>query len=134
MSSGLSKTHYWENLVLLAVKGTPLTAPINLFAALFTVTPGESGGGTEVSGNAYARQAITFGTVSAQSSGSQIANTGAISFPVATGAWGTIVAVAIMDASTGGNMLYYGALTANITINTNGQFVFPIAAVTLLED
>ena len=34
------------------------------YLALFTATPGETGGGTEVSGGAYARRQVTFGNPS----------------------------------------------------------------------
>lgn len=134
MSSGVAKTHYWENLIELAIKGTNLTAPTTLYIGLFTVTPGESGGGTEVTGGAYARQLFTFGAVAAQSSGSQVANSAQITFPVATAGWGTVVAVGIFDAVTSGNMLYYGALGSSVAVNTNNQFIIASGALTLLED
>ncbi|MGB2469903.1 MAG: phage tail fiber protein, partial [Flavobacteriales bacterium] len=36
----------------------------------------------------------------------------------ATGAWGTITHFGIFDASSSGNLLYHGALTASKTIAT----------------
>ena len=58
------------------------------YFGLFTVAPEETGGGTEVSGGAYARQQVTFGD---PSSGT-MKNSAAIEFPTATGSWGTAVA------------------------------------------
>lgn len=76
------------------------------YVALFSVAPGEAGGGTELSGSGYARTAIPF----AAASGGSKSNNAAVLFPVATGAWATITGVAIMDAASGGNMRWYRAL------------------------
>ena len=75
------------------------TSPTNVYLALYTANPSDAGGGTEVTNaNAYARQAITFGAAS----GGAIANTAAVTFPTATGSWGTVSAVAILDSGTHG--------------------------------
>jgi hypothetical protein len=76
---------------------------------LFTVSPGEAGGGTEVTGGSYARQAATFTAASggATSNNSNLDFTG---MPAAT-----TVAIGIFDALTSGNMLLYGSLTTNKT-------------------
>ena len=77
------------------------------YLALFTAAPGETGGGTEVSGGAYARRQVTFGT---PSSGS-MSNSAAIEFPTATSSWGSAVAWGLFDASSGGNLVWYGSIT-----------------------
>lgn len=77
------------------------------YLALFTVTPGETGGGTEVSGGAYARRQVTFGN---PSNGS-MKNSAAIEFPTATASWGTAVAWGLFDAATSGNLVWYGSIT-----------------------
>ena len=52
---------YLEDKVLEHVfGGNAFTAPSTLYVALFTVAPSDTGGGTEVSGGAYARQTATF--------------------------------------------------------------------------
>lgn len=91
--------------------------PATVYVALFTIAPTAGGGGTEVAGGAYARQPATF----AAPSGGQVANGADIVFPVATAAWGTIVAVAIFDAAAAGTMLYFGPLSANTAIGINDQ-------------
>jgi hypothetical protein len=60
-----------------------------------------------VSGGAYARQAITFGS---PSSGT-LKNSAEIIFPTATASWGTVKAWAIFDAATSGTMLWYGDIS-----------------------
>lgn len=105
------------------------TAPLKL--ALFTVTPGEAGGGTEVTGGGYVRQNITFG--SAASNG-QISNTAAISFPVATANWGTINGAGIFDSSVTPVLIWYANASSAKTIEVNDQYVVPVGALVISAD
>lgn len=106
------------------------TMPSVVYVGLFTAPPGEAGGGTEITGNAYARQIATFGSAS----GGLCANTTLIVFPIATpGAWGTITDYAIFDAVSGGNELYYGTLTSPQIINAHGEAAFDIGQLTVQE-
>jgi hypothetical protein len=126
----MAKTTYLENIFLnLALRATAFTAPTTVYVALYTSTPGVGGGGTEVSGGAYARQSTAYG---AASSG-QVQNNAAVVFPQATANWGTITSFAILDASTGGNMLYFGSLTTSKTINTGDQLQFATGGITVTE-
>jgi hypothetical protein len=52
-------------------------------------------------------------------------NTAAVEFPTASASWGTITYAAILDASTGGNMLAYGALATSKTIDSGDVFRIP---------
>ena len=113
-----SFSDYTENLVLNWLFTTnSATRPTAWYVGLFTATPSDSGGGTEVSGNAYARTAT--GTMSVSgTSPTNCTNSAAIEFPAASGGnWGTITHVAIFDADTSGNMLGWAALTTSRTIN-----------------
>jgi hypothetical protein len=102
------------------------TSPTTVYAALFTTTASlanlEAGTLTgEVSGNGYARTAITFG---APTDGLG-ENSAPVTFPAASGGnWGTIRYMAIMDASTAGNVLTYTQLDADVVINNGNQFQF----------
>ena len=119
----MSLTNSFETSVLtwLLTNGTPSPArPTAWYLGLFTAAPGESGGGTELSGSGYARQSITF-TVS----GNNASNNAAIEFPTASGSWGTITHVAVFDASTSGNMIAYASLTASKTIDTGDVLRVP---------
>lgn len=122
-----SASNYVEDRTLdfwLKANSQSTTAPTTVYLALFLAS--DSAGNTledleagtlteECSGGGYARQAVTFGTISNGS----VSNTGAITFPTATSDWGTITTVAVMDSdidgqgdSAGqGNVLYYGNLT-----------------------
>ena len=58
-------TNYLESKLIDHFLGTTTyTKPSAVYVGLFTVTPGEAGGGTEVTGGSYARQAATFGAAS----------------------------------------------------------------------
>ena len=100
-----------------------VTRPTNWFVALCTTDPTDSALGTEVSGGGYARQSVAF-TVS----GNNASNTSAIEFPEATADYGTVVAVMIMPASTGGtasDMIVHAQLTADKSISTGDIFRIP---------
>jgi hypothetical protein len=96
------------------------TSPTAVYAALYTTDPTGADTGTEVSGGSYARQALSF---SAPSAGAT-SNPSDVNFPIASASWGTVTHVAIRDASSGGNLLFVGALTVSQTIATGNQFVF----------
>lgn len=129
MANNLS--NYAETAMLDWIAGgaTP-TRPTTRYLALFTATPGESGGGTEVSGSGYARQTIAF---AAASSGAT-SNSGAVTFTASGGSFGTVTSVGIFDASTSGNLLWYGPLTASKTIADGDSFQVAIGAATLALD
>jgi hypothetical protein len=66
-----------------------------------------------VTGGSYVRQPILFGPPS----GGACANSADVAFPMASANWGNITHCAIRDASTGGNLLFYGSMVTprNIT-------------------
>jgi len=96
------------------------TRPTEWHIALYTASPSDPGGGTEVTGGGYARQAVAF-TVS----GNTASNNAAIEWPVATAAYGTVTDVGVFDASSGGNLIAYAALTTSKAIDTGDVFRLP---------
>ena len=131
-----SKANYLENALLDHVfGGSSFSKPATVYVALFTVTPNDAGGGTEVSGNGYARVAVTNNNTNwpAASSGEK-SNGAAITFPISTGSWGTVVAFGIFDAATSGNLLYWGALTESKAIGTEETPSFPVGDIDITED
>jgi len=118
-------SNYLENKVVGHVfGGAAYTAPATLYVALYTSAPSDTGGGTEVSGGAYARQTAAF-TISADTA----SNTSAIEYPTATANYGTVVAVGVFDASSSGNLLAYGNLTTSKTVSTGDVFRFNAGAI-----
>ena len=136
---------YLENkLVDQLFRGQTAPTTSTLYIALFTSAPSDSGGGVEVSGNAYARAAVTSsltnwagtqgtGTtaVSSGTSGST-SNNAVVTFPVPTpSGWGLVTHFAVFDATTAGNMIVWGTLSASKTINAGDTVTFPAAALTV---
>ena len=114
---------YLEDKVLEHVfGGNAFTAPSTLYVALYTVAPSDTGGGTEVSGGAYARQTATF-TVSGTNP-TTATNSAAIEYPTATANYGTVVAVGVLDASSSGNLLAYSTLDSSKVVSSGDVFRF----------
>lgn len=112
-----SMTDYLENKILDHILATAaFTMPTVSYLALFTAAPSDAGGGTELSGDGYARQDVTWGAAS----GGVAANTSTHTFTASGGDWGTITHWAIFDASSSGNMLLHGELDASKAV-TDGQ-------------
>jgi len=121
-----SFTDYTENLVLTWLLTTSsATRPTAWYVGLFTAAPSDTGGGTEVSGNGYARK--TTGTISVSGTSPTTAtNDAAIEFAAASGGnWGTITHAGIFDSLTSGNLLAWAALTTSRTINDGDVLRIP---------
>jgi hypothetical protein len=119
----MSFSDYLENKLLDHVfKVASFSVPSNLYIALSTVDPGETGGSlAEPSGNNYSR--VNHNTW-ATSSGGATSNTGSVTFPTASGSWGTIAYVCIFDASSGGNLIASGALSVSKSVTSGDTLQF----------
>lgn len=121
-------SNYLENAFINAsLRATNFTAPTTVYVGLFTSDPTDAGSGTEVSGGSYVRKAATFG---APSNGVST-TTADITFDQATGTWGTISHIGILDASTSGNLLYHTPLDASKTIDTGDIFKIASGSLTV---
>ena len=87
--------------------------------ALFTAAPTDAGGGTEVTGGAYARLAVTNNATNFPAAAAGAKSNGVdFTFVTAAGAnWGTVVAFGIFDAASAGNMLTWADLTVSKAVN-----------------
>lgn len=118
------------------------TGPTNLYIGLLTATPTDSTAGTEVTGGSYARVTVASSLTNwagTQAAASTTASTGtggttsnniAITFPAPTANWGVVTGVGVYDAVSGGNLLFYSALTVSKTVN-NGDAAPSFAAAAL---
>ena len=105
------------------------TRPTAWYVALFTAAPSDSGGGTEVSTGGYSRQSVTFDAAS--SPGGTTSNSGAVSFTASGADYGTVTHIGIFDASTAGNLLWHGALTASKTVADGDTLEFSAGNIDL---
>ena len=126
-----SFTDYTENLVLTYLFTTgSATRPTAWYVGLFTAAPSDTGGGTEVSGSAYAR--VVTGTISGSGTATTFTNAAAIEFAAASGGnWGTIGWAGIFTASTGGTLLAWAPLTTSKAINDGDIFRIPASSLTI---
>ena len=121
-------SNYLENaLINGTLRATTFTAPTTVYISLHTADPTDAGSGTEVSGGSYIRQSATF---AAPSSGASASNAD-VTFPQATGNWGTIGWIGIWDAQTTGNMLYHTALDTSKAIDTGDIFKIASGSLTV---
>lgn len=125
-------SNYLENKVLDHVlTATSYTAPGTRYLALFkspvskAATDADLEAGTltnevSTSGTAYSRKTVTF---AAASSGTSATNA-TVTFDAATASWGTVTHVAVMDGGTAGagNVLFYGQVTTEKTIDSGDTF------------
>ena len=125
-----AKSHYLDNALLNHVlRNTALSSPAAVYVGLFTVAPTPSTAGTEVSGGSYARVAATFGAPALGVS----TNSAPVAFPMASSGWGTVVAVGIFDALSGGNLLYFGALSTSKAVDNGDTASFAASALSITE-
>lgn len=135
---------YLENkLVDQLFRGQSAPTTTTLYVGLFTASPSDSGGGTEVSGNNYGRVAVTSSlanwagtqssgsTTASSGTGGQTSNNESISFGTPSASWNTVTHFGIFDASTGGNLLFWGALSTSKTINSGDTVNFPAGSLTV---
>lgn len=138
---------YWENKTVDHLfRATAYTAPLTLYVGLSTAACGETGFGTEVTGGAYARVAVTSGTAAwngthgnttgaSSGTGGTISNAAVLTFPAPIANWGVVTHFFISDAASAGNILVCSALSTAKTIN-NGDAApsFGAAALTFQID
>lgn len=102
------------------------------YVGLFTAAPSDAGGGTEVSGGSYAR--VNANTSFGAASGTGISNDAAITFPQASASWGTVTHFGIFDASTVGNLLWWGAISPTKAIGDGDTASFAIGELDITLD
>lgn len=99
--------------------------PSTLYLGLLTATPTASTGGTEVTGGGYARIGKAATNTNWTVSGLTVTNALDFSFGMPTGDLGTVTAVGIYDAPSGGNLLMWAPITPQ---SVPRGYVFTIAA------
>lgn len=116
-----SISDYLENELIDHVVGNATYTPAaTIYLCLCTADPTDAGTGASMNevanSGSYARTAVAFDAAASRA----IDSTAQVSFPQATGNWGTVTHWAITDSNTygAGNMLAYGALTASKSVVT----------------
>lgn len=125
-------SNYAETLVLTWIfTSDAATRPTTWFVGLHTADPTEVGNVSELSGNGYARQSVTF---TAPASGAT-ENSALLTFgPNTTTNWGTVTHLSVWDASTTGNCLAKGALSSSVAINVGDSLTIAAGALDITLD
>ena len=100
--------------------GNEWSQPSYMCVSLHVTTNTSTSPGTEVTtGTGYTR--MTFGAWSSATAAdpSVVANSAAITWATATGAWGTIISLGLYDTITGGTYYGYVSLATHKTIAAN---------------
>lgn len=140
-------TDYLENkLIDQLFRGQAYTFPTTLYVGLLTAAPSDTGGGTEVSGGAYARVGVASSlanwagtqgattTVASSGATGTTSNNGAVTFPTPSASWGTVTHVGIYDALSGGNLLIYAAVGTSKLVNNGDPVDFPVSQLSFQID
>ena len=124
--------------------GVAFSAPANVYLALCTTAPTDASTGStivETDYTSYARTQIGTGNnqtdawnAATGSTTATVTNKNAITCPTATGAsTNPIVAVAVVDASSAGNVLYWATVTSTAIANGDTPKV-NASALSIVED
>ena len=134
----MALSNYFENkLIDFLFRGVAYAPPTKLYFALCTVTPNASDTGstiTEITEGNYARAMIptglskwytTQGDLTSLSTGTNGYTSNAVKISWGPITWsGTIVAVAICDQLTNGNLIYFSALESNAAFTVGNSINF----------
>lgn len=134
-----SKSDYLENEILDHILGgADYSRPASVWLALLTAAPTDASTGstiTEATYTGYARKEITNNATNfpAASSGAK-SNGTEIAFAECTAGSSTVTHWALLDASTAGNILYWGALTTSKDISAGDTPKVAVGDLDITED
>jgi hypothetical protein len=93
------------------------TMPASTHLALFATDPTEAGlTSGELSGGGYSRKALAGNMAATNLATGQAVNNGLMVFGPATAVWGAVAYFGVLDAASGGNMIFYGPLVTAMTV------------------
>jgi len=123
-------SNYLEDEITGWINGTTFdAAPTSTFVQLYSQDPTEAGSAT---GALYTRVAVAAGGWTRVTSGTAtLSNTGVITITSSAASGATATHVAVFDASTAGNMLFYGTLAASKVIAVGDEVKFNASALVL---
>lgn len=114
-----------NSLINATLRSVSYTSPGAVYVACYSTSPTNTGSGTEVTGGSYTRMAVTFAAPT-NGTTSNTNEVDIIGMPAIT-----VVGLAIMDASSGGNMLYFGNLQTAKTTNAGDTFTIKVGDLSI---
>jgi hypothetical protein len=125
---GAFSNYMEEKIVEHFLRNNAITPPVTVYMGLFESDPGEGTSGTETAFSGYARQSTAWTALDVSG---QTKNVAALTFPANGNASAsvTISHMALFDASTAGNRLFYAALSAPKTLSPGDVLSFASNAI-----
>lgn len=128
----------FQAIAIANIADNAATSPLtNLFISLHTASPGEAGNQqtSEATYTSYARVSVARTSGGWTVSTNSATNAAAINFPACTGGSNTITDFAVGTLTSGaGKILYFGSLTASLSVSNGITPSFAIGALTVTED
>lgn len=127
----MALTTYMANTIIDKIfRNQVYSPPATVYLALFTADPSDaytsgSPDGTEVSGAGYARTAIALDAAASRAT----SNTDVESFTASGGNYGTVVAIGLFEASSGGEMMWWDGLEVDKAINDGDTLTFAAGSI-----
>lgn len=125
---GAFSNYMEDKIVEHFLRNNAITPPTTVYVGLFESDPGEATGGTETAYTNYARQSAAWTAIDGSG---QTKNSATVTYP-ANGnpsASVTITHVALFDAATAGNRLFYAALSSSKTLASGDVLSFAANAI-----
>ena len=124
-------SNYLEDEITGWINGTTFdAAPTSTFIQLYSQDPTESGSAT---GALYTRVSVAAGGWTRETNGGgTLTNTNVITITSSAPSGATATHFAVFDSSTGGNMLFYGSLTAPQVIGAGDEVKFNASTLVLI--
>lgn len=116
-----------SKMVKLVTNQQAFSAPANLYLAIYSSDPTINNTGTEAAGGSYARQQLSF---AAEANGTAFSNTSEV-MTMPAGSW---THWGILDAASGGNLLYFGAFDIPITTAAGGTIPINAGDISITEE
>ena len=116
-----------EQALLKAVFNNTSYVVSSVYVQLHTANPGAAGTTSVASNNT--RKAVTFAAASGSNPASVVSNADAAWTSVPTAE--TYTHISLWDASTSGNHLWYGALSASVTVGVGDNFTIASGSLTV---
>jgi len=111
----------------------PSSTAGSVYIALYEDNPTDADSGTESTYTSYARVAVARSVAQWLVSGNDVSNINTVTFPTSTGGSSTVTHFAVHTASSGGDMLYYGALNSSLAIANTDTPKFNATEISIKE-
>lgn len=137
MASTGSRTNLFETAVnqdIFTGAGNLASLGAAFYFALTTTVPDDVSAGTAASYTGYARVAVTRNGTNFTVSGATVTNATDIIFPTCTGNAQTIWGVEIWTASSGGQRLYWTAMSVGVSVPIGSAPIIEAGVLSILSD